>query len=152
MPIYGVHPDSSEFFRRIGRILFQRPFIVVDPLFFGFLRRLPNEEIRRYRRAQDGDEGRQEGGIETHVGNQNAFQSFVPGHLHDGERNHVGEQAERQPLQHGNVSVVVEEDLGEDRHGAEQHHVRDAGAADQELEGVRHGSEVGGDIDRVGHE
>jgi hypothetical protein len=48
-----IDPDAPKFWSRLLEILLERELGCVDPLILGFLRRLPDEEIWRNRRAED---------------------------------------------------------------------------------------------------
>ena len=69
--------------------MFQRLLVAVDPLLFGFLRRLPDEKIRRYGSSKYRYEGRKESRAPSNFWNDEPFDRLSPRHLHNGKRDDI---------------------------------------------------------------
>ena len=146
----GVGTNAIEFLSRAIVPVDQRLLARIDPLLFGLLRGLPEEQIGRDRGAEDRDDGGEVIRAPGQFRDQHAGQCLAPRNMCKGQCGDVGEQAERQPFQHRYVAFVVHEDLRDHRRHAKEQDVEDGMSTNQKPGGVRHGGEVGCDIDGVG--
>ena len=115
------------------------------------LRRLPEQQEGRERRAEDGDH-RRDPALVRRQARHEAARHAAP--LDAGERGggEIGEQRERGPFQDGDIARVAQEHLHPDAERGEEHDVEEARPADEEAQRVAHGAEIGAQRDGVGEQ
>ena len=119
-------------------------------LLLDLLRRLPEKQIRRDRRAENRHQHREERSRPLDVRNQRGAERKPPVHVRDKRGQHIGEQHEREPLEHARDRAV--------RGPHQQHDDDDAVGRDGERDrrardhpgGLRHAAEIRRNVDHVG--
>src|SRR5205823_4987136 len=77
-----------------------KPLSTSGNLFLNLLAGLPEEKVRRNRRAQDGDQGRPERAVQTNRGKKRPLENRRPIRSREKRRADVSEKSKRQPLEY----------------------------------------------------
>ena len=117
-----------------------------------FLRRLPEEQIRRDGRAEDGDERCPPPGPTGRRGQKRIMGDGAPMRADLHGRDDVGEEHEREPLEGAGNGGVAEPDRRPANQHGEPHHPEVRAGPRQKLCRVGHSGEIGSDVDGVGDE
>ena len=112
---------------------------------------LPEEKVRADRRAEHGDQGGQEIGIEADRWHQQPDHDLAPRHLHHQDGRRIGEQRQASAISARRRSGCI---AGTPQHDREQPEddERILRSADQQFEGRAHAANVGAEIDDVRHQ
>jgi hypothetical protein len=97
---------------------------------FRLLRGLPEEQVGRNRGAEDGDQGGEEVGAPSDLGDEQAGERLGPMHVSREQRRDIREQAQGQPFRDHDVTVVIGEHDADDTDGREHRHVEEPGTSD----------------------
>jgi len=121
-------------------------------LLLDLLRGLPEEKVRRDRRAEDSHQRRQGARVRRQARQQRVAQRRRPARTRENGGEDVGEEHSGEPLEPRGERRVRRVHGGHDHDGPEDRHPDSRGEARQHLRGVRHAGEVGGDVEDVGDE
>jgi hypothetical protein len=119
---------------------------------FGFLRRLPKEQIWTDRRTENRDDGDRIGAVELEKRHQRAVRDIRPIDLDHERCGDIGEQRQCRPLQQIDVASIAHEHFEKHAQRTERDDIQQVRSANEEAKSVGHRAKIGAEVDDVGSE
>ena len=146
-----VEPGVGELVRRRAAPL-RRRSPAARLLLLDLLRRLPEEEIGRDRRAEDPDERGDVGGVPAERRHHGGRPRLPPVGMREDRRDDVGKEHRGHPFEIFREGRVARVHGDEHDAGAEERHEGKGRGSGEHRRGLRHARQVGGDVEDVGRE